>query len=105
VWKERAAYLCGERETPPDADLPKSQPLRRAALADVGLLREAVTKVAFWRISQNLLVYPTALLLAAVFLFVLWELIQAATGSLPAWLLLIATGDRVFVNSCLPGVL
>jgi hypothetical protein len=105
VWQERAAYLRRECKVPPEADLPENPSLRELALTDAGLLRETATKVAWWRIRQTLLLYPAALLLAVGLLFMLWELIQAVTGSLPAWLLLIATGNRAFVDSCLPGAL
>lgn len=104
-WKDRVAYLRGERMAPPESDLPESPLLREFALTDGGLLRETATKVAWWRIRQTLVLYPAALLVAVSFLFVLWELIQVVTGSLPAWLLLIGTGNRAFVDSCLPGAL
>ena len=92
---------CRRQTEPPEDDLPTDPTLRAEELAKGGVLRETARKVAWWRIRQTIVIYPAALAVAMLALYGIWELIQLATGSLPAWLLWIATGDQAFVASCL----
>jgi hypothetical protein len=104
VWRERAAYLTGDRAAPPDADLPGNPALQPAASVEPGVWRETLRRVAWWRIRQTAMIYPAALVVAVVALFLIWHGVQWLAGPLPAWLLWIATGDWGFVGECLPAL-